>query len=109
MWTLSIRGVATMIIMTRIFELCDHNYHNLSELAHAMGLSTSQVYRVREGKRSINHKFIIGAKKAFPNSKLDDLFYFDTDDSSGDLLEPVVTRRLRYITRQYARLDLANR
>ena len=109
MWTFSIDDVAMMIIRTRIFELCDHNYQNLSELAHAMGLSISQVYRVREGKRSINHKFIIGAKKAFPNSKLDDLFYFDADGSSSDLLEPVVTRRLRYITRQYARLDLAKR
>jgi len=109
MWTISIDGVATMIIRTRVFELCDHNYQNLSELAHAMELSISQVYRVREGKRSINHKFIIGAKKAFPSFKLDDLFFFDTDDSSGDLLEPVVTRRLRYITRQYTRLDLASR
>lgn len=108
-WTISINTVTTMIIRTRIFELYDHNFQNLSELAHAMGLSISQVYRVREGKRSINHGFIVGAKKAFPNYKLDDLFYFNDDDSSGNLLEPVVTKRMRHIARQYARPDLGNR
>jgi len=65
-----------MIIKTRIFELNHNHYQNLSELAQAMGLSVSQVYRVRQGKRSINQKFIIGAMKAFPQYKLDDLFYF---------------------------------
>lgn len=64
-----------MTIQTRIFELCNGRYRNLSDLARAMGLSVSQVYRVREGTRSINHKFIIGAKKAFPERGLDDLFY----------------------------------
>ncbi len=64
-----------MIIRTKIFELRDKNYKNLSELAQAMGISVSQVYRVREGKRSINQKFIIGAIKAFPKHKFEDLFY----------------------------------
>ena len=41
-----------------------------------MGISVSQIYRVREGKRNINQKFIIGAIKAFPEHKFDDLFYF---------------------------------
>lgn len=40
-----------------------------------MGISVSQVYRVKEGKRNINQKFIIGALKAFPGYKLDGLFY----------------------------------
>ena len=65
-----------MIIKTRIFELRNSKYENLSELAQAMGISVSQIYRVREGKRNINQKFIIGATKAFPELKLDDLFYF---------------------------------
>ncbi len=65
-----------MIIKTRIFELCNGRYGNLSELAQAMGISVSQVYRVRDGKRNINQKFLIGAIKAFPEHKLDDLFYF---------------------------------
>ena len=64
-----------MIIKTRIFKLCNGNYSSLSKLARAMEISVSQIYRVREGKRSINQKFIAGAIKAFPNYKLDDLFY----------------------------------
>jgi len=65
-----------MILKTRVFELHNGTYQNLSELAQAMGISVSQIYRVREGKRHINQKFIIGAIKAFPNHKFDDLFYF---------------------------------
>jgi len=64
-----------MIIRTRIFELCNGDYRNLSELAQVMGISVSQIYRVREGKRSINQKFIIGAVKAFPGRKFEELFY----------------------------------
>jgi transcriptional regulator with XRE-family HTH domain len=64
-----------MIVKTRIFELCDDKYGNLSELAHTMGISVSQIYRIRQGKRSINQKFIVGAIKAFPHYKLDELFY----------------------------------
>jgi len=64
-----------MIIQTKVFKLCDGKYKNLSELAQIMGISTSQVYRVREGKRHINQKFIIGAMRAFPERKFDDLFY----------------------------------
>jgi len=65
-----------MIIKTKVFELNPRRYRNLCELAQAMGISVSQVYRVREGKRHINQKFIIGAAKAFPEYKFDDLFYF---------------------------------
>ncbi|MFC2071993.1 helix-turn-helix domain-containing protein, partial [Chloroflexota bacterium] len=63
------------IIKTRIFDFGNNGCRNLAELAQAMGISVSQIYRVREGKRHINQKFIIGAIKAFPNYKLDDLFY----------------------------------
>ena len=72
-----------MIIKTRVFELCNGNYRNLSELAQAMELSVSQVYRVREGKRNINQKFIIGAKKAFPECTFEDLFYFASESSNS--------------------------
>jgi len=68
-----------MIVKTRIFELADGSYKNLSELAKTMGISVSQIYRVREGKRRINQKFIVGATKAFPNHKLDELFYLAPD------------------------------
>ena len=69
-----------MIIKTRLFELSDGKYKNLSELAHAMGISVSQIYRVREGKRNINQKFIIGAVKAYPEYRLDDLFYLAPEE-----------------------------
>ncbi|MDP3879918.1 MAG: helix-turn-helix transcriptional regulator [Dehalococcoidales bacterium] len=68
-----------MIVRTKIFDFCSNGhrdrYRNLSELAQAMGISVSQIYRVREGKRQINQKFIVGALKAFPDYTLDDLFY----------------------------------
>lgn len=65
-----------MILKTRVFDLYIGRYRNLSELAKAMEISVSQIYRVLEGKRNINRKFIIGAIKAFPGFKFDDLFYF---------------------------------
>ena len=68
-----------MIVRTRVFELCHDKYKNLSELAAAMEISVSQIYRVREGKRQINQKFIVGAIKAFPNHRFDDLFYLVSD------------------------------
>jgi len=68
--------VKGMILKTKVFDLYAERYRNLSELAEAMELSVSQVYRVVEGKRNINRKFIIGAIKAFPGYKFDDLFYF---------------------------------
>jgi len=82
----------TMKIKTRVFELANGKYQNVSILAKAMGLSVSQVYRVREGKRGINEKFIIGAKRAFPENRLDELFYFqppsafrkDHESASGE-------------------------
>ena len=51
-----------MIIKTRVFEMANGQYHNLSDLARAMEISVSQIYRVREGKRGINENFIVGAK-----------------------------------------------
>ena len=79
-----------MIVKTRVFEFCDSRYRNLSELAEAMGVSVSQVYRVREGKRYINQKFIVGAIKAFPEHRLDDLFYLvpDMPAVNSDPLQP---------------------
>jgi len=54
-----------------------------------MGISAGYIYKVRQGKRSINQKFIIGAIKAFPGYKLDDLFYVEGQpvESSNNLPE----------------------
>jgi len=49
-------------------------------MVQAMGISISQIYRVREGKRGINQSFIIGAIKAFPDRRLDDLFYLTSEE-----------------------------
>jgi len=64
-----------MMLKTKVFELSMEKHNNLSELAQAMGISVAHIYRVRGGKRGINQKFIIGAMRAFPGYKLDDLFY----------------------------------
>jgi hypothetical protein len=79
-----------MLLKTRVFDLCPRNYRNLTELAKAMGISVSQVYRVLEGKRNINRKFIIGAMQAFPGYKFDDLFYFVAEVPAGKNRSPVV-------------------
>jgi len=86
-----------MIIRTRIFELCDLRYCDLSEMAHAMRLSTSQVYRVREGKRNINQKFIVGAKKAFPDYRFEDLFYLADEWDNGLMIGTDVTNSYRSV------------
>ena len=85
-----------MIVKTKVFEFCNNGYKNLSELAQAMGISVSQIYRVREGKRQINQKFIVGAIKAFPNYKLDDLFYLSPGSPtvSSHRHQPSATRSL---------------
>jgi len=69
---------------TRVFEFCNGKYTNINELARAMGLSVSQVYRVRQGRRPVSVKFIIGALKAFPGYKFDDLFYVDSGGNKND-------------------------
>jgi len=79
-----------MQLKTRVFQLSNGKYENLKGLAQAMGVSLTQVYRVRRGKRHINEMFIIGALKAFPGYKFDDLFYVVPDgsemtDSKSDL------------------------
>ena len=68
-----------MKLKTRVFEVCNGRYQNLAELARTMEVSYDMVYRVRRGERGINGRFIIGAIKAFPGYKLDDLFYVSED------------------------------
>jgi len=69
---------------TRVFELYKGRYGSLTELARVMGISGGYIYKVRQGKRNINQKFIIGAIKAFPGYKLDDLFYVDSERGRND-------------------------
>jgi len=67
-----------MKLNIRVFELCNGKCRNLVELAQTMGISQDLIYRVRKGERGINQRFI-GATKAFPGYKLDDLFYVSED------------------------------
>jgi len=66
-----------------------------------IGAKKAQVYRVREGKRGINEKFIIGAKKAFPDHRLDELFYLDSGPHSGYMMETTVTTRYNHIVQRF--------
>jgi hypothetical protein len=100
-WHNNDRESDIMIIKTRVFEMANGKYHNLSDLARAMGISVSQVYRVREGKRGINEKFIVGAKKAFPDSRLDELFYFNSGHPSGNVAEATATGRYNHIVQRF--------
>ena len=68
-----------MKLNTRVFELRNGKYRSFPELAQAMGISKDLIYRVRKGERGIHERFIIGATKAFPEYKLDDLFYVSKD------------------------------
>jgi hypothetical protein len=94
-----------MIIRTRVFDIADNRYENLSELAKVMGISVSQVYRVREGKRGINEKFIVGAKMAFPDLRLDELFYFNSDQASGNVKRNPVSQRQNYVVNRFSGSD----
>ena len=86
---------------TRVFELYKGKYRSLPELARVMGMSTGQIYKVRQGKRGINRKFIIGAAKAFPGYNLDDLFYVDES-------QPVKSSNKLPEFREYARQKYPN-
>lgn len=70
------------MLKTRVFQLWDEKYQGDGEmirLAKATGISQAHLYRVREGKRGINQKFILGAMKAFPEYSLYELFYVAKD------------------------------
>ena len=67
-----------MKLKTRVFELCKGKYGSRNQLALAMKIAPSQVYRVWNGERkTIGEKFILGAVRAFPGYSLDDLFYVE--------------------------------
>ena len=71
-------------LRTRVFEFYNKDFSSLVEVAQAMGISNSQIYRGKHGERAINEKFIIGAVNAFPGYRLGDLFYVVADGSDDD-------------------------
>jgi len=72
-------GERAMKLKTRVFELCNGRYPDLVGLAQTMEISNDLIYSVRRGDRGIHERFIIGATKAFPGYKLDELFYVSED------------------------------
>jgi len=96
-----------MRLKTMVFELRRAHYRNMTELARAMGISISQVYRVQEGKRNINEKFIVGAMRAFPRYSIDDLFYLDSTPSTPiDQPTAAEKREVEIIKQALKRLEL---
>lgn len=60
-------------LRTKLFE----GKHSMSELAIIAGVSLCQIYRIRQGKREINGRFIANVLSAFPEYKFEDLFYVE--------------------------------
>lgn len=89
-----------MRLRTRVFDVSNGKYRNLSELAQAMGVSVSQVYRVRQGKRRINERFIIGVIRAFPAHNFDELFYLEPTSPPGNN-RATTDMRHKYIVQKF--------
>lgn len=62
-------------LRTRLFDL--EEGHDMKKLAYLFKLSMSEIYRVRQGKRGIGERFIVGALTSFPEYKFEELFYIE--------------------------------
>jgi len=62
-----------MQIKTRLFDKKPD--YDMGQLAFIIGVSVSQIYRVKQGKKKVSASFIAGALHAFPEYKFEDLFY----------------------------------
>ena len=62
-------------LRTRLFDM--EEGRDMRKLPRLVGLSLSQLYRLRERKRRIGEQFIVGALTAFPGRKFEDLFYIE--------------------------------
>jgi len=85
-----------MRLRTKVFELYPGYYGSLSQLAHAMGMSVSQISRVRNGKRHINEAFLLGALSAFPQFSFSDLFYLGLESDGLVTEEALLESEERY-------------
>lgn len=67
---------------TTVFELAPkYGYRTMRDLARAMGVHESMLTRVRQGKFGITHRFITGARRAFPDKTLDELFPVENEQA----------------------------
>lgn len=65
---------------TRVFELARERGWSMRTLASAMGISHSEVVRVRLGQRPIGGLFIRGAMLAFPDLTFEQMFTIDREE-----------------------------
>lgn len=71
-----------MKVNTRVFSMYEKHYKGIKELSAAMGIPESHLTDVRDGREYIDHKFVVGATRAFPQYNLGDMFYLSTDTST---------------------------
>lgn len=51
----------------------------MCELSLIAGVSLSQIYRIRQGKRQISGNFVARVLSALPDFKFEDLFYIEKE------------------------------
>lgn len=78
-------------LKTRVFKLYNGRYTSLSRLAQAMEMDPAQIYRVKNGERRVNERFIVGAVRAFPGYTLNDLFYVVPDGNATEVITTKAT------------------
>lgn len=67
-------------MQTTVFDLARERGWSLRTLATAMGMSHSEVVRVKSGQRPIGGLFIRGALRAFPDKSFDELFTVEREE-----------------------------
>lgn len=69
-----------MVIRTTVFDLAEsYGYRSDRALARAMGVNPNVIGMVRKGEMGVGPQFIKGAKRAFPDKTLDELFTVEDD------------------------------
>jgi hypothetical protein len=70
-----------MRLRTRVFEVAAaHGFTSDRQLARAMDVDPATISRVKSGEMGVGPEFITGARRAFPDKSLDDLFFVESDD-----------------------------
>lgn len=69
-----------MTVKTTVFDLApEYGYITDKALADAMGITPYMVCRVKSSEQKITATFIAGARRAFPDKSLDELFVVEQD------------------------------
>ena len=72
-----------MPLRTTVFALArESGFKSDRALAKAMKVDPATICRVRKGEYAITGSFIEGARRAFPDKSLDELFVVETADQS---------------------------